>query len=132
MDSNAAAGWYDDGAGTRRYWDGTRWTEPAVQEGGAAEAASAGAARPQNVLGYLGLGLAVLALIGVSLPTMLLEAIGGVLLLAAFVLSIVALSRPGARWPAIVGIGICFVAVVAAAVFFVVGFMNGYAGAVSG
>lgn len=25
--TNAAAGWYDDGAGQQRWWDGARWTE---------------------------------------------------------------------------------------------------------
>ncbi|MGR2753366.1 DUF2510 domain-containing protein [Agromyces arachidis] len=25
--TNAPAGWYDDGRGQRRYWDGTRWTD---------------------------------------------------------------------------------------------------------
>jgi len=24
--SNAAAGWYDDGSGRKRYWDGSQWT----------------------------------------------------------------------------------------------------------
>jgi hypothetical protein len=27
MAGEAQAGWYDDGSGTTRWWDGTRWTE---------------------------------------------------------------------------------------------------------
>ncbi|WP_445444284.1 DUF2510 domain-containing protein [Clavibacter sp. km3a] len=27
MAAEAQAGWYDDGSGTMRWWDGTRWTE---------------------------------------------------------------------------------------------------------
>jgi hypothetical protein len=36
--SNAQAGWYDDGSGTMRWWDGQQWTDqvqpPAAQEPG--------------------------------------------------------------------------------------------------
>ncbi|MEI5582470.1 MULTISPECIES: DUF2510 domain-containing protein [unclassified Agromyces] len=38
--TNAPAGWYDDGRGQRRYWDGTQWTDHT------APLASAGAYRP--------------------------------------------------------------------------------------
>jgi uncharacterized protein DUF2510 len=28
---NAQAGWYDDGAGTKRWWDGEKWTDEVQQ-----------------------------------------------------------------------------------------------------
>jgi hypothetical protein len=30
--SNVAAGWYDDGSGRQRWWDGTKWTEQFQEE----------------------------------------------------------------------------------------------------
>jgi hypothetical protein len=56
--ADAQAGWYDDGSGTMRWWDGTKWTQnvqPAAPPTGglggvidriAAEAASGGQPRP--------------------------------------------------------------------------------------
>lgn len=44
MAAEAQAGWYDDGSGTTRWWDGTRWTEtvqPPPPPGYGASAASA-------------------------------------------------------------------------------------------
>ncbi|RIJ57588.1 DUF2510 domain-containing protein [Clavibacter phaseoli] len=44
MAAEAQAGWYDDGSGTMRWWDGTRWTEtvqPPPPPGYGASAASA-------------------------------------------------------------------------------------------
>lgn len=31
MSNTAAAGWYDDGSGRQRYWDGNQWTVYAPQ-----------------------------------------------------------------------------------------------------
>ncbi|QTX03980.1 DUF2510 domain-containing protein [Agromyces archimandritae] len=135
MTSNAPAGWYDDGGGRTRYWDGAAWTDRFVDDPGQASVATAAEAPAKAgspMLGLIGLGLAVVALVGVALPWMLVELIGGVLLIAAFAVTIVAFSRRGPRWPAIAAIIVCVAAVVVAAVMFVIGFMAGYAGAVSG
>lgn len=43
--SNIPAGWYDDGQGGQRWWDGTQWTEH-TQPGPAAPAAPESPARP--------------------------------------------------------------------------------------
>ncbi|UXN21573.1 DUF2510 domain-containing protein [Curtobacterium flaccumfaciens] len=64
--TNAQAGWYDDGSGTTRWWDGSAWTEQVQQQapgasgvGGVigriqAEAASGGQPRPaQNGMSYV-------------------------------------------------------------------------------
>ncbi|MRG61031.1 hypothetical protein GE115_14325 [Agromyces sp. CFH 90414] len=82
-----------------------------------------------GILGFVGIALAVLAVIGVSSPSILFELIGGVLLIAALAVSAVALLRPGRRWPALVAIGICVIAAVVAVVMFVAGFVAGYTGA---
>ncbi len=53
--ANAAAGWYDDGSGTQRWWDGQKWTDrqqpPAPGPGSfidqiRADAAAGGQPRP--------------------------------------------------------------------------------------
>ncbi|UOQ88412.1 hypothetical protein MUN74_14150 [Agromyces endophyticus] len=105
-----------------------------ADETGAASATHdrAGARARHNIVGYVGIALAVAAFIGVASPSMLFEFVGGVLLIAALALSIVALFRPAPKWPAFVGIGLCAAAAVSATALFVVGFVNGYSGAVGG
>lgn len=63
--ANAAAGWYDDGSGTQRWWDGQKWADPqqsvAPQSSASsfiehikAEAASGGQPRPAaNGMNYV-------------------------------------------------------------------------------
>lgn len=116
------AGWYDDGSGRQRWWDGARWTDyyaPVPDAGSpqpsanpqalSAPVASAPAtsappsgSRPTPVLGYIGLGLAVLGAVLACIPV--LFGLGVVLLLAGFVVSLIGLFKKGAaKWPAIVG-----------------------------
>ncbi|MGR0220750.1 DUF2510 domain-containing protein [Agromyces sp. ZXT2-6] len=40
--TNVPAGWYDDGRGQRRYWDGTQWTEHTAPLASAGASAAAG------------------------------------------------------------------------------------------
>ena len=82
--------------------------------------------RRHNLLGYLGILFGVLALVGVASPSILLEFVGGGLLIAALVLSVVALFRPRPKWSAFVGIGICALAAVTATVMFVMGFLSAF------
>lgn len=100
------AGWYDDGSGRQRWWDGERWTDDvapgaaATPAGVAAPVAPAPAARP--VLGFVGLGAAVLGTILACIPAVFV--FGAVVLLAGFVLSLIGLFAKGvAKWPSIVG-----------------------------
>jgi hypothetical protein len=48
---NAQAGWYDDGAGRKRWWDGEKWTDDVQQPqadtgGGLAERSAISKLRP--------------------------------------------------------------------------------------
>lgn len=108
------AGWYDDGSGRQRWWDGARWTDDyapvhdagSPQPGASAQAhapsAPPAAARRSPILGFVGLGLAVLGTILACIPVVF--GIGVVLLLAGFVVSLIGLFTKGAaKWPSIVG-----------------------------
>lgn len=132
------AGWYDDGSGRQRWWDGSQWTEHYATEGadvsapaedsvpsaetpsgtGATGAAVAGVptysapgAAPVNAgpkrtptLGFVGLGLAVLGTVLACIPSLVTFWIGALVLLAAFVVSLIAVFQKGtAKWPSIVG-----------------------------
>lgn len=130
---SAPSGWYDDGSGRQRWWDGTQWTEHYAAVGGAAApqqampfAQPAPAAQPEparsvSVLGIVGLGLAVLGTILVLIPVIVVFVVGSVLLLAALIVSIIALFRKGTqKWPGIAGIVLAVIGGIAGAVVFTI------------
>lgn len=138
------AGWYDDGSGRQRWWDGTSWTDhyapeatapaepivPAAQPGFASPAqpgfvspaqphSPSASKRATPVLGFVGLGLSVLGLVLACIPVV--TAVGLVVALAGFVVSLIGLFRKGAaKWPSIVGMGLAVVAGIIGAVVLVV------------
>lgn len=108
------AGWYDDGSGRQRWWDGGRWTEHfAPAQGDPAPAQPVYSASPMMhmptggervspVLGFIGLGLAALGTILACVPV--LFGVGFVVLFAGFVVSLIGLfKKNAAKWPSIVG-----------------------------
>ncbi len=142
------AGWYDDGSGRQRWWDGQQWTDRyadadaptqapvpdmaapggaapglATPFGSAVAAAPIGtpsaAPRKPHVLGIIALAVAVAGFIFACIPGALI--VGWVLLPIAFILSIVALFLKGLKWPAIVGLILSIIGtIVGFVVFFAV------------
>ncbi|WP_245958740.1 DUF2510 domain-containing protein [Microbacterium bovistercoris] len=157
------AGWYDDGSGRQRWWDGAQWTAhfapvdaapvpafepPYIADAGAGDqwslsgtdpAASGYAGTPQTVTytaapvgpaprrpsvpGWIGFGLSIAGLALACIPPVV--GVGLLVLLAAIVLSIVALVRPGARWPGITGLIVSGIGVMIAFVVLFVTFVSG-------
>lgn len=106
------AGWYDDGSGRQRWWDGERWTEQGMT------ADPVGLPRP-STLGFIGLGLAILGTVLACIPTVVTFIIGGVVLLAAFVVSLIAIFKKNTRkWPSIFGIALSIVGGVVGGIVF--------------
>lgn len=113
------AGWYDDGSGRQRWWDGQQWTDQFAPDAVApSDTAPAQVAAPavevvpkqMSTLGFVGLGLAVLGTVLVCIPTFVTFGIGSVVLLAALVVSLIAVFKKGTvKWPPIVGIALSVV-----------------------
>lgn len=146
--TTAPAGWYDDGRGSLRYWDGTQWTEhtaplartadqTATAQYAATPASDHYATQPYdvppsatkptsepsgpNVLGIVALVAAVVGFVFACIP--FVQVVAWILLPVALVLAIVALFLEGGKWPAIAALIVSVVgaivgAVVAAVVVF--------------
>jgi hypothetical protein len=78
------------------------------------------------VLGLIGLGLAVLGTILVCIPTVVTFIVGSVVLLAALIVSIIALFKKGTqKWPGIVGIILAVVGGIIGSIVFAVSLVVG-------
>lgn len=140
------AGWYDDGSGTQRWWDGQQWTDaqpdpravagvPAsTPQGYSPDPSAPGVADPTptskrvGVLAWIALGVTVAGAIVSWIPWIM--GFGWILLLVGFVLSIVSLFLKGAKWPGIVGIALSVVAgIISGVIVFVIflGYANTHA-----
>lgn len=137
---NTPAGWYDDGSGRQRWWDGQQWTDQyetnaADPAGAAAPAGAAGshdfagaaypatAAQPAvatkpSIIGLIALGAAALGTILACIPATII--IGWILLPIAFILSIVAFFIRGKKWAPIAAISLSVVGTIIAIVVAIV------------
>ncbi|MFS0913149.1 DUF2510 domain-containing protein [Microbacterium sp. 179-I 3D2 NHS] len=129
------AGWYDDGSGKRRWWDGSQWTmhvttsvpdapewvpPTAPVTGSAAWAHAASSPAPATTpapvpvpapvtrrISVLGLVGLIAAAIGAVLACIPpITVAGWALLGAAVVVSLVSLFLPGTKWPGVTGLGV--------------------------
>lgn len=95
---DAQAGWYDDGSGRQRYWDGSQW----VNNYGTPRSNVSTTPVPP-ILGYVGLGSAVVGTILACIPLTFI--LGVIVLVASFVVSLIGLFiKNTVKWPSIVGI----------------------------
>lgn len=152
------AGWYDDGSGRQRWWDGVQWTDqyapgsdagtrgaspmatpyvsaqfeapryaapryaaPQYAAPGYGPALTPVAPRQPPTLGFVGLGLAALGTALACTPILVTFVLGALVLIAAFVVSLVAVFRKNsAKWPSIVGICLSIIGGIVGAVVFTV------------
>lgn len=127
------AGWHDDGSGRQRWWDGTQWTEhyapdqaapapvPSEPVTSAYPASVPATPTATPILGFIGLGLAVLGTLLAFIPTVATFIIAVVVLLAAFVVSLIAVFKKNTRkWPSIVGMILAVVGGIIGSVVFAV------------
>lgn len=123
---NTPAGWYDDGSGRQRWWDGQQWSEHYAPESGEPGAVAAPAmpgepaaavkpvATKPSIIGLIALGAAVLGTILACIPFTMVA--GWILLPIAFVLSIIAFFIAGKKWAPITAISISVVGTIIAIV----------------
>ncbi|MFJ4223717.1 hypothetical protein [Microbacterium sp. NPDC089695] len=125
------AGWYDDGSGRQRWWDGQAWGQFADEAPAFASQASAAPAyaaavlqgalvgeKKLNVLALVSLIVAVIGFIFACVPGALI--IGWILLPIAFVLSIVSLFLKGdKKWLGIIALVLSIVGTIVGVMVFI-------------
>lgn len=123
--NNTPAGWYDDGSGRQRWWDGQQWGKFADEGNAPAPTTTAapvsssddGGPKKLNVLALIAAIVAVIGFIFACMPGALI--VGWILLPIAFVLSIVSLFLKGdKKWLGIVGLVVSIVGTIVGVVVF--------------
>ncbi|KJQ54377.1 DUF2510 domain-containing protein [Microbacterium sp. SA39] len=122
--NDTPAGWYDDGSGRQRWWDGQQWgtfadeVQAQTLTATAAPIASAdGNPKKLNVLALVAAIIAAVGFIFACIPGALI--VGWILLPIAFVLSIVSLFLKGdKKWLGIVGLVLSIVGTIVGVVVF--------------
>ncbi|SEB36064.1 MULTISPECIES: DUF2510 domain-containing protein [Microbacterium] len=123
--NDTPAGWYDDGSGRQRWWDGQQWGNFADEANAPAPLATATSASPDSAspkkLNVLALVSAIVAAVGfifACIPGALI--LGWILLPIAFVLSIVSLFLKGdKKWLGIVGLILSIVGTIVGVMVFI-------------
>lgn len=129
------AGWYDDGSGNERYWDGQKWTghirpKQAVPAENFTYAASAPSNPPlsrspvgvkshpqkSHALAWVALAVAVVGFIFACVKGALI--VGWILLPVAFILSIVSFFLKGRKWPAVTALILSVIGTIVGVVVF--------------
>lgn len=123
--NDTPAGWYDDGSGRQRWWDGQQWgafaDEGNAQTLTATDASTASAAAAPKKLNVLALVALIVAAVGFIMACIPVTIIAGWIVLSiAFVLSLVSLFLKGnKKWLGIVGLVLSIIGpIVGVVVFF--------------
>ncbi|GAA2937876.1 hypothetical protein GCM10010458_22610 [Microbacterium luteolum] len=122
--NDTPAGWYDDGSGRQRWWDGQRWGTFADEVHTSAPTTTAapiafagGGPKKLNVLALVAAIVAAVGFIFACIPGALI--VGWILLPIAFVLSIVSLFLKGdKKWLGIVGLVLSIVGTIVGVIVF--------------
>ncbi|WP_136055951.1 DUF2510 domain-containing protein [Microbacterium sp. K24] len=122
--NDTPAGWYDDGSGRQRWWDGQQWGNFADEANASAPATTAAPIAPAadspkklNVLALVSAIVGVIGFIFACIPGALI--VGWILLPIAFILSIVSLFLKGdKKWLGIVGLVLSIVGTIVGVVVF--------------
>ncbi|GAA2082125.1 hypothetical protein GCM10009840_17750 [Pseudolysinimonas kribbensis] len=102
----AAAGWYPDGMGGQRYWDGARWTEHHAP----APAPVVVVRQPSNGFAVAALVLGIVGFVLMGIPLFIGWFLGGIPDILAVILGIVGIVKArelGNRGLALAIVGLC-------------------------
>ncbi|WP_238476295.1 DUF2510 domain-containing protein [Agromyces mariniharenae] len=128
----APAGWYDDGAGSLRYWDGDSWTEHTSAIATATAAATATAtpgeppseARRSNAYGIGALTAALVGFVLIRLPFEIPAFVGVALLLVGLVIAIIAIVVIGREWRAVTALVVSIIGLATSIIAFTIGALS--------